>query len=117
MGSGDSNSSSALAQHIGGQYTAIAMLTERVDVILRYLRAVASEQVPTDHTLLRQIKSLCSRLPALNSSAFRDEFLQEQNTALLVTYISAITKGIGSANEVIDKFNVAFDKHARRRGA
>uniref|UniRef100_A0A7S0IIX7 COP9 signalosome complex subunit 6 n=1 Tax=Calcidiscus leptoporus TaxID=127549 RepID=A0A7S0IIX7_9EUKA len=114
--SGDSNSSSALAQHMGGQYTAIAMLGERIDVIVRYLRAVASKQVPMDHELLRQIKSLCSRLPALTSSAFRDEFLQEQNTALLITYISAITKGIGSTNEVIDKFNVAFDKHARRRG-
>merc|ERR1712087_817430 len=56
--SGDSNSSSALAQHMGGQYTAIAMLTERVDVILRYLRAVANKQVPVDHVLLRQIKSL-----------------------------------------------------------
>jgi len=114
--SGDSNSSSALAQHLGGQYTAVQMLAERVDVIRRYLQAVAAGQVPTDHTLLRQVKSLCNTLPALDTPKFRAEFLQDQNNALLVTYISAITKGIGITNEVIDKFNVAYDKHSRRRG-
>ena len=33
-------------------------------------------QVPADHNLLRQIKSLCTQLPALDTKEFRDEFVQ-----------------------------------------
>lgn len=114
--SGDSNSSSALAQHLGGQYTAMSMLSERVEVILRYLKAVEAGSVPTDHALLRQIKSLCTQLPALDSPAFREEFLQDHANTLLVTYLGTITKGTSVISEVIDKFSTAYDKHSRRRG-
>ena len=114
--SGDSNASSALAQHLGGQYTAMSMLSERVEVILRYLKAVDAGTVPMDHALMRQIKSLCTQLPALDSPAFRDEFLQDHANTLLITYLGTITKGTGTISEVIDKFSTAYDKHSRRRG-
>ena len=52
---------SQFAQHLGTQYTAISMLTERVDVLQRYVAAVHAGKVPADHELLRQIKSLTSR--------------------------------------------------------
>jgi len=114
--SGDSNSSSALAQHLGGQYTAISMLAERVQLIQQYLKAVSDGQVPADHAMLRQIKSLCSRLPALDTPKFRAEFLQDHNNTLLITYLGMITKNTGLTHEVVDKFNLAVDKHSRRRG-
>mmetsp|Transcript_4319 Transcript_4319/g.10563 ORF Transcript_4319/g.10563 Transcript_4319/m.10563 type:complete len:329 (+) Transcript_4319:113-1099(+) len=114
--SGDSNSGSALAQHIGTQYTAISVLSERIKVIQDYAKAVAEGRLPTDHELMRQIKSLCARLPALNSSRLNEEFLCDSNDALLITYMSTITKGTSAINEIIDKFNTAYDKHSRRRG-
>lgn len=114
--SGDSNSGSALSQHLGTQHTAITMLTERVDIIRRYLKAVADGEVPADHELLRQIKSLCAKLPAMDTPSYHEEFLQDYNNTLLVTYLGSITKGMGSINELIDKYNSAFDKHSRRRG-
>jgi len=114
--SGDSNSGSALSQHLGTQHTAITMLQERVNIIQSYLKAVAAGEVPPDHELLRQIKSLCSKLPAMDTPMYHEEFQQDYNNTLLVTYLGAITKGIGSINELVDKYNSAFDKHSRRRG-
>lgn len=35
MPTGDSNSNSAFSQHLGTQYTAISMLSERIEVIGR----------------------------------------------------------------------------------
>jgi len=114
--SGDSNSGSALAQHLGTQYTAISVLSERIDVIHKYTQAVAAGKVAADHEALRQIKSLCARLPALDSSRFNEEFLCDTNDTLLVTYMSTITKGTSQINDIIDKYNTAYDKHSRRRG-
>ena len=113
---GGSSSGSAFTQHVGTQYTAVSMLTERVDVITRYLGAVSAGQVPTDHELLRHIKSLCERLPALDTEAFRDESMRDFNNTLLVAYLGCITKGTGIVNDVVDKYNTAYDKHSRRRG-
>jgi len=33
-----------------------------------------------------------------------------------VTQLAIITKGTALTNDVIDKFNVAYDRHSRRRG-
>jgi len=114
--SGESSSASAFSQSLGGIHTALEMLTERVQIICRYLAEVQAGSVPFDHNLLRQIKSLCSRLPALNSEAFHNEFLQDHNHTLLVTQLAVITQGTALTNDIIDKFNIAYDKHSRRRG-
>lgn len=114
--SGSSNLSSALAQHIGSQYTAISMLAEQIDVIRSYLGAVAQGKVPRDHAVLRLIKSIIGMLPALETPRFRQEMLRDHNNTMLISYISAITKGTAILNEVVDKFGIAFDKHSRRRG-
>ena len=111
---GDSNSGSAFAQQLGTQYTAISMLSERIDVITRYLDAVAQGTITADHEILRHIKSLCARLPALDTPKFADESLKDSNNTLLVAYLGAITKGTGMVNDVVDKYNLAYDKHSRR---
>lgn len=113
---GDSNSGSAFSQHLGTQYTAMSMLAERIEVITRYLHAVSAGTVPADHEILRHIKSLAARLPALDTAKFNDESMRDFNNTLLVAYLGIITKGIGMVNDVVDKYNLAYDKHSRRRG-
>ena len=113
---GDSTSGSAFSQHLGTQHTAIAMLSERVDVLQRYVAGVRAGTVPADHELLRQIKAITSRLPALDTVQFQEESLQDFNHTLLVAYLGCITKGTGITNDVVDKYNLAYDKHSRRRG-
>lgn len=115
--SGSEASDTALTQHLGTQHTAITMLTERVDIIRQYLKAVADGEVPADHEVLRQIKSLCAKLPAIDTPRYHEEFMQDYNNTLLVSYLGSITKGMGSINDLIDKYNSAFDRgHGRRRG-
>jgi len=92
------------------------MLSERVDVLQRYVAAVHAGQVPADHELLRQIKSLTTRLPALDTAKFHEESLRDFNNTLLVAYLGCITKGTGMVNDIVDKYNLAHDKHSRRRG-
>ena len=111
---GDSNAGSAYSQHLGTQYTAVSMLAERIDTITRYLDAVAKGTVQADHEILRQIKSLTARLPALDTAKFADESLRDFNSSLLVAYLGCITKGTGMVNDVVDKYNLAYDKHSRR---
>jgi COP9 signalosome complex subunit 6 len=113
---GDSSTGSAFSQHLGTQYTAMTMLAERIDVITRYVAAVSSGQVVPDHTILRDVKSLAARLPVLDTPNFGDESMRDFNNTLLVTYLGSITKGIGMVNDVVDKYNLAYDKVSRRRG-
>ena len=41
--------------------------------------------------------------------------LQEYSDAMLSLMMSSITKGLHSVNEMVDKFNMAYDKLGRRR--
>ena len=116
MPSGEGNSASAFSQHLGTQYTAISMLSERIEVVDRYLKAVTSGAVAGDHELLRQIKSLTARLPALDTERFHAESMRDFNDTLLVSYLGCITKGTGLVNDIIEKHNLGHDKHTRRRG-
>lgn len=116
-GTGGGPESAALVSHLGGQQSAIKMLSDRIHVLESYLAGVRDGSIPTDHAALRQIKSLCDSLPAVNSSAqFSKDFLNDYNDTMLVSYLSSITQGTGMANDVIDKFQAAYDKHTRRRG-
>ena len=114
--SGDSNATSAFPQHLTTQHTAISMLTERVDAITRYLRAVSDGTVAPDHDILRQVKSLVACLPALDTPSFHAESVRGFSDALLVAYLGCVTKGVGAVNDVVDKYNLAYDRHSRRRG-
>jgi hypothetical protein len=40
---------------------------------------------------------------------------QEYNDAVLMVYLACMTKGASGINELADKFNVAYDKHSRRK--
>lgn len=107
---------SMLTSHLVGIHNAIKMLSLRIKVILKFLEATKKEEIPKDHGLLRQIASLTHLLPAANSSQFREDFLTEYNDTLLVAYLATITKGTNATNELIDKFNIAYERQSRRRG-
>jgi Maintenance of mitochondrial structure and function len=45
-------------------------------------------------------------------------FAQEYNDTMLTVYMASVTKGLSALHDVIDKFNVAYDRSGpqRRRG-
>ncbi|KAJ1702448.1 hypothetical protein LUZ63_002227 [Rhynchospora breviuscula] len=105
-----------LSAHLTGIHSAIKMLNSRVRVLHQYLVAMQRGEIPLDNSLLRQVLSLLRRLPAIESEKFQDEFLMEFNDTLLMTYLAMFTNCTGTMNDVVEKFNIAYDRHSRRGG-
>ena len=113
---GSSSASSSMASHLSSVDSAIQMLQKRVGCILKLLEAMERGEVKKDHRLLRKGSSLAQRLPATDTSEFKEDFVQHYNDTLLVTYLATMTKGTNSINDLIDKYNVAFERRSNRRG-
>jgi len=111
-----SSTTSALVTQMTAVHNAITMLNQRIKILLSYLEATKNSKVPIEFGLLRRIESLVNQLPAIDTSQFQQEFINEYNDALVITYLATMTKGSNVINEMIDKFNVSYDRGARRRG-
>jgi len=107
---------SLLTSHLSTLHSAIKMLNIRIKTITRFVQETKAGNIPRDEGLLRSINALCHLLPAISSDKFREDFLTEYNDALLVTYLATITKTSNAINEMIEKFNITYDRHTRRRG-
>jgi COP9 signalosome complex subunit 6 len=105
-----------LAAQLTGIHSAIKMLGSRIRVLHHYLQAMQKGEIPCDNSLLRQVSSLLRRLPAIESVKFQDDFLMEYNDTLLITYLAMFTNCSSTMNELVDKFNTAYDRHSRRGG-
>jgi len=110
------SSSSAMSSHMSSVHSAIKMLQKRIQCILALLQAMQRGEVKKDNRLMRKVAALCQRLPATDTPEFKDEFSQLYNDTLLVTYLSTMTKGTNSINELVEKFSLAFERQSRRRG-
>jgi len=111
--SGDSNTSQ-ISTHLTGIHNSIGMLATRLRILKSFLEAVKSGKIAADPGLLRQLGSLCNQLPALHSDELKNDFIVEFNDSLLITYLASITKGTNGMNEMIDKFNVVYEKQKRK---
>jgi len=107
---------SMLSSHLSTLHSAIKMLNVRIKIITRFVSETKAGTIPRDEGLLRSINALCHLLPAIDTDKFKEDFLTEYNDALLVTYLATVTKTSNAINEMIDKFNIAYDRHTRRRG-
>ncbi|KAK6776979.1 hypothetical protein RDI58_023696 [Solanum bulbocastanum] len=105
-----------LAAHLTGTHSAIKMLNSRIRVLHHYLLAMQKGEIPCENSLLRQVSSLLRRLPTIESEKFRDDFLMEYNDTLLVSYLAMFTNCSSTMNELVDKFNTAYERHIRRGG-
>ena len=72
--SGDTLVQSAVAEHLNAQYSAISLLNNRIKVIFEYVKAVKEGKLSKNNEILREIQSLCHRLPVMNSEIFNKEF-------------------------------------------
>eukprot|EP01125_Pyxidicula_operculata_P022012 TRINITY_DN8837_c0_g1_i1.p1 TRINITY_DN8837_c0_g1~~TRINITY_DN8837_c0_g1_i1.p1 ORF type:complete len:294 (-),score=63.63 TRINITY_DN8837_c0_g1_i1:106-987(-) len=108
---------SLLTAHLSTMSGAIKMLSVRVKFLSQFLKETKSGNIPRDESILRSINSLCHLLPSIEGEKFQSDFFTEYNDALLVTYLASITKSTNAINEMIEKFNVTFDRQGgRRRG-
>ncbi|TYI13081.1 hypothetical protein ES332_A08G033900v1 [Gossypium tomentosum] len=105
-----------LAAQLTGIHSAIKMLNSRIRVVHQYLVGMQKGDIPCESSLLRQVSSLLRRLPAIESEKFQDDLLMEYNDTLLITYLAMFTNCSSTMNELVDKFNTAYDRHSRRGG-
>lgn len=110
---GTSESGSQLRYHLESIKRAIKMLNLRIGIIVQYLHATAEKKLDVDLTILRRVSSLCSMLPAIDGPFFKQDFLNENNDALMLTYMSSIIKASITVNQFIENFNLAYDKNSR----
>ncbi|KAH6572573.1 hypothetical protein BASA60_006542 [Batrachochytrium salamandrivorans] len=104
-----SDNNSKLVAHLVGKQNAIRMLQSRVRTLATYM-----SNVEKDHTLLRQISSLCNRLPTIQGIDFDSEFNVDYNDVLLMTLLASITKGTHTLNELLDKTSSNKPKRSTR---
>ncbi|KAI8593248.1 COP9 signalosome complex subunit 6 [Geranomyces variabilis] len=103
---------SALITHLTSQRNAIKMLHSRTRILREYVAAVEKGEIARDHNIMRQISSLCNRLPTIDNVEFREEFQTDHNDVLLMSYLATITKGATLVNELVDNFNIVGPKRS-----
>jgi len=101
---------SAAVSHYTTMIKATESLKARVAAVHAFLADVQAGKISLAHgqqqQILRDIKGLCHRLPVMAEDKFRSDLLGEYNDALLVTYLSSMTKGSQLLADVQEKFNV-----------
>uniref|UniRef100_A0A7R9VSN0 COP9 signalosome complex subunit 6 n=1 Tax=Chlamydomonas euryale TaxID=1486919 RepID=A0A7R9VSN0_9CHLO len=114
--SGKASGSEQLTAHLVGLHSAIKMLHTRVACIQQLVRAMRDGRTPFDAARVRKISSLMHSLPAMASPMFNGGYLTDYNDTLLTVFLASMTKGVSAANDIADKFSIAYDKSGRRRG-
>ncbi|KAL9642201.1 hypothetical protein ABK040_007203 [Willaertia magna] len=107
-------STSSLIPQFNTLSNAIQMLTQRVEILIKYLELVKQGVIEPDHKKLREISSLSHRLPAVDSDKFLNDYVNDMNEALMITYLSTMTKGTAQLNNVVDKYSSMYS--SKRRG-
>ncbi|CAG9771988.1 unnamed protein product [Ceutorhynchus assimilis] len=115
MASMESNESSLVAEHLTAQHSAIKMLHSRVKLVLEYMKAVQSGELPRNHEILREAYSMCHRLPVVQSARFRQDFYNQCNDVGLMTYLGTLTKSCNDLNQFVNKFNVLYERQGLGR--
>jgi len=111
---GAHDQASRLESHVTSLQSAVKMLAQRIKIILEFLKAQHAGSITKDHHLLRQCASIVKQLPAIDGPAFQQAFVTEYNDALLITYLASMTQSCDQVNNLIDKYNIAYDRFGRR---
>jgi COP9 signalosome complex subunit 6 len=106
---------SIVSDQIAIQYNAIRLLYQRMLVLLEYVRAVKQGQLERNDDLLREIGSLCQRLPIINTDdnnnqMFREDFDIQQSDVALLALLACCTQEISTLNDYLSKFLLNFKK-------
>lgn len=112
---------SIVSDQISIQYNAIRLLYQRMLVLLEYVRAVKQGQLERNDDLLREIGSLCQRLPIINTDdnnnrMFREDFDIQQSDVALLALLACCTQEISTLNDYLNKFQVVHDKQSHSSG-
>lgn len=115
MSTNDATENSVVAEHLIQQHGAIKMLHSRIKIILAYMKEVEKGTLKPNHEILREAYGLSHRLPIVQTPEFRQEFYTQSNDVGLITYLGTLTKGCNDMNQLVNKFNVLYDRQKMSR--
>jgi COP9 signalosome complex subunit 6 len=101
---------SQLSTQLQSMRGSVATLAQRLALLARYLRAVQKGELAVDAAALRAASALVQLLPAIEGAQFTQNFLLEYSDALLVAYLSAITKTSAALATLLEKFHLAYER-------
>jgi len=107
-------STSSVVPHYSSLQNGLKMLSDRIDVLVYYLKDVKSGEIKKDFETLRQIKSLSFRLPLIDTDKFQTEYINQVNESLMITYLSTLTKATKQLDDLIEKYNSAYERRGKR---
>lgn len=106
---------STVSQHLMAQFKAVKMLHSRLSILHQYLSHMHQGLVPKNHEILREVNSLCHRMPVMNSPLFRADLQTQHSDVILMTYLGTLTKTCNTLCQYVNKFNVVNDRQVSRR--
>jgi COP9 signalosome complex subunit 6 len=65
---------STVAENLNAQYSAINLLNNRINVMFEYVKCVKQNKLKKNNEILREIRSLCHRLPIIKSEKFYKQY-------------------------------------------
>lgn len=83
---------------------------KRLQTVRDYTKAVADGELPPDHTILREIKALCNRIPV---SSMPQNFSHDAADVLLVSYLTEMTKSCSAVADMLEKHTAIVDQKSR----
>lgn len=117
LSNSDTMAQSTVAEHLNTQYSAIKLLNNRIRVIYEYVKAIKKKQlVKRNNEILRDIQSLCDRMPVMSSPNFYKEFYTLYNDVTWISYLGVITQGSNTLNQYINKFLIMYEKSMNKHG-
>ncbi|KAL6773821.1 hypothetical protein ACKKBG_A22625 [Auxenochlorella protothecoides x Auxenochlorella symbiontica] len=108
--SGASAGSGQLSAQLSGTLSALDMLMERVRSVHSVMQRMAAGEVPFDADVARGAAALASGLPALGDLAALRQEVSGEADVLMMVLAAAVTKGSGAAAEMINRYNLAYDR-------
>jgi len=84
-------------------------MKRRVVFIQRYLKDIKGSKVQKDQEILREIRTLCNRLPIMDRNEFRQHYLEEQKNGKLLRLVSDLTKATHNLCWTMDSYQPHCD--------
>lgn len=84
-------------------------MMRRVDFIQNYLNDIKSWNLKEDQEVLREIRTLCNRLPIMDRNEFRQHYLEEQKNGKLLRLVSDLTKATHNLCWTMDSYQPHCD--------
>merc|ERR1740121_2119541 len=82
---------------------------KRIALVQQYLKDIKNAKAPPDQEILRSIKTLCNRLPVMNSKHFSAQYREEQENGHVLTLVSELTEATQNMRRLIDSFGLFSD--------